>query len=53
MKEVFPGKIHGHCAQHFKANVKIEFGKAAADFFGYCVYASTEKRLYIFSFSGH
>ncbi|CAM6101010.1 unnamed protein product [Calypogeia fissa] len=33
VKDTFPGKIHGMCAHHLRANVKTQFGKAAEGFF--------------------
>lgn len=44
VQQVFPDKIHSHCAHHLKGNVRTNFGKRAATFFISCVYAKTKQR---------
>lgn len=34
IQEVFPGKVHGCCAHHLKANVKKTMGRLLRSFFG-------------------
>lgn len=41
MRDVFLKKVHGHYANHLKANVKKSFGKASAKFFMSYVYTNS------------
>lgn len=40
---IFPNKVHAHCANHLRANVKQKFGKAVELYFLGCVYSNTQR----------
>lgn len=44
VRDVFPGKVHAYCAHHIRGNVKTEFGKAAKQFFMFCVYTNSKRK---------
>lgn len=53
VRDVFPGKVHGYCAQHLRGNVKTKFGKAAEQFFMFCVYTNSRRRYDFLSCVGY
>lgn len=44
VRDVFPGKVHAYCAHHIRGNVKTKFGKAAEQFFLFCVYTNSRRK---------
>lgn len=44
IRDVFPEKLHGHCAQNLRGNVKTNHGKVAVNMFWGAVYAYTKNQ---------